>query len=235
MFRCSILAAAVCGLSFATPASAQIVQGTATAIDGDTIDMTGMRIRLAHIDAPEAKQTCDKDGAVWVCGEEATDTLASIIAGQQVTCTVMDTDVYGRQVAQCQTRVFELGKEMARRGMAIVLDYAPYEYGQAEQIAQRLSYGLWAATFELPENWRAANPQVAQRAAQAAPEPQRTQPQAERVYRNQFGCAIKGNRSRRGEWIYHLPGRPYYDQTRAEELFCTESEAQAAGYRRSKA
>jgi hypothetical protein len=26
---------------------------------------------------------------------------------------------------------------------------------------------------------------------------------------------------------------PYYNQTRAEEVFCTEAEAQAAGYRRA--
>jgi hypothetical protein len=32
-----------------------------------------------------------------------------------------------------------------------------------------------------------------------------------------------------------LPGHPYYNATRAEEMFCTEAEAQAAGYRRSKA
>lgn len=197
--------------------------------------MTGVRVRLAFVDAPEAKQTCEKDGADWACGDEATATLAAIIAGQQLTCTVIDTDVYGRQVAQCHTRVFELGQEMVRRGMAIALVNAPYEYGQAAQVAQRLSYGLWSSTFELPANWRAANPQVAQRAVQTEPEAPRLQAEAERVYRNQFGCAIKGNRSRRGEWIYHLPGRPYYDETRPEELFCTESEAQAAGYRRSKA
>ena len=44
-------------------------------------------------------------------------------------------------------------------------------------------------------------------------------------------CAIKGNRSRRSEWIYHVPGMPYYGQTQAEEVFCTEAEARAAGYR----
>jgi hypothetical protein len=26
---------------------------------------------------------------------------------------------------------------------------------------------------------------------------------------------------------------PYYDQTRPEEIFCTEAEARAAGYRRA--
>jgi hypothetical protein len=27
---------------------------------------------------------------------------------------------------------------------------------------------------------------------------------------------------------------PYYEQTHAEEMFCTEAQAQAAGYRRAK-
>jgi hypothetical protein len=45
---------------------------------------------------------------------------------------------------------------------------------------------------------------------------------------------IKGNRNRKGQWIYHVPGMPYYEQTRAEEMFCTEAEARAAGYRRAK-
>jgi hypothetical protein len=47
-------------------------------------------------------------------------------------------------------------------------------------------------------------------------------------------CAIKGNRTTRGEWIYHLPGQTYFHQTRPEELFCSESAAIAAGYRRSR-
>jgi hypothetical protein len=46
---------------------------------------------------------------------------------------------------------------------------------------------------------------------------------------------IKGNHSRRGEWIYHLPGKPYHNETRAEQMFCSEEEAMAAGYRRSRA
>ena len=45
---------------------------------------------------------------------------------------------------------------------------------------------------------------------------------------------IKGNPGSHG-WIYHVPGMPYYVQTNAEEMFCTEAEAQAAGYRRAKA
>lgn len=44
---------------------------------------------------------------------------------------------------------------------------------------------------------------------------------------------IKGNINSKKEKIYHMPDGAYYDKTNAEELFKTEAEAQAAGYRRS--
>ena len=57
----------------------------------------------------------------------------------------------------------------------------------------------------------------------------------EPVYIIGLECAIKGNRSRKGAPIYHMPGRPYYAATRAERRFCTESAAKAAGFRKSRA
>ncbi|GAA3326338.1 hypothetical protein GCM10020331_061820 [Ectobacillus funiculus] len=47
-------------------------------------------------------------------------------------------------------------------------------------------------------------------------------------------CNIKGNISSNGEKIYHMPGQAFYDKTDAKEMFCTESETQSAGYRKSK-
>jgi hypothetical protein len=45
---------------------------------------------------------------------------------------------------------------------------------------------------------------------------------------------IKGNLTTyNGEKIYHVPGGQFYDITDAEEYFCTEEEAEAAGYRKS--
>lgn len=49
-------------------------------------------------------------------------------------------------------------------------------------------------------------------------------------------CAIKGNINRSGERIYHVPGGPAYDSVRIDEAagerwFCSEAEAQAAGWR----
>jgi hypothetical protein len=54
------------------------------------------------------------------------------------------------------------------------------------------------------------------------------------------GCHIKGNVSiGSGERIYHVPGQAYYDATTirpqyGERWFCSEAEARAAGWRRSR-
>lgn len=52
-------------------------------------------------------------------------------------------------------------------------------------------------------------------------------------------CVIKGNINTRGERICHVPGQEYYNDTRisashGERWFCSEGEARAAGWRKSK-
>jgi hypothetical protein len=55
-----------------------------------------------------------------------------------------------------------------------------------------------------------------------------------------LGCSIKGNiADGTGERIYHLPGQKRYLSTRinllrGERWFCSESSAQAAGWRKSR-
>ena len=51
-------------------------------------------------------------------------------------------------------------------------------------------------------------------------------------------CRIKGNISANGK-IYHMPGQYDYARTRinlakGERMFCSEAEAQAAGWRRAR-
>jgi hypothetical protein len=58
-------------------------------------------------------------------------------------------------------------------------------------------------------------------------------------YANEGGCVIKGNISIYGEErIYHVPGDEFYDETeinveKGEQWFCSEEDAQAAGWRRA--
>ena len=52
-------------------------------------------------------------------------------------------------------------------------------------------------------------------------------------------CTIKGNISSTAERIYHVRGGQYYGATKVnlakgERWFCTEAEARAAGWRRSR-
>lgn len=241
MIRILAFAASAALLAAPAIASASIITGPVRVIDGDTLDMTRTRIRLVGIDAPETGQSCTRGGEAWACGEEATAALREITAGQSLTCRAQGTDTYGRTLATCQTRAFDLGREMVRRGLALALDDAAPADREAEALAQSLKFGLWGASFQTPREWRAAHPV----AASAAVSPERAQRRAASSAPSQRAvasirdkatgrCVIKGNRTTRGEWIYHLPGQTYYHQTRPEELFCSESAAIAAGYRRSK-
>ena len=226
-------------LATSQPISAETLSGPAIAVDGDTLDMTGQRIRLLHIDAPESAQTCRRADADWSCGASASAGLAELVAGASVQCSSAKRDVYDRLLATCRAESFDVAELLLGHGLAIADHNAPEHYLMAEARAKGAKLGLWASEFQTPADWRKANPRVANAGARTSEsrsaKPRSAPASTNREYRNSFGCAIKGNRSRRGEWIYHLPGQEYYEVTRPEELFCTEAAARAAGYRRAKA
>lgn len=214
-----------------TPAAAQTVSGPATVIDGASLDLTGTRLRLYGIDAPARKQTCDRNGQSWPCGVEAADILGRLVQGEAVDCVGVGQGSDGKLVARCTVNGIDLAHNMVTAGLAVATPEGQGEYAPAEQRARQYKQGLWAATFVPPAEWRAAHPEAAVKPKAAAAAASRGPLAKPRIFRNAFGCTIKGNRSYRGIWIYHLPGTEYYEQTRAEEFFCTEALAKAAGYR----
>lgn len=222
------LGAALCGFAISSPGLAQVVQGTARALDGDSLVVGVQEVRLFGIDAPEFDQTCQKDSASWACGQIARDQLAALVAGQRVECRGQGKDPYGRIVAVCSIGYDELNRTMVEQGWAVAYRQFSDNYVSAELQAKAQRLGIWSSEFVMPHDFRMAK---TMRETPSASQP-RTQP-IRQSYRSANGCLIKGNRNRRGQWIYHLPGMPYYNQTRAEDIFCTEAEAQAAGYRRA--
>jgi endonuclease YncB( thermonuclease family) len=219
-------------LLVAAPSQSQArpIYGSLEVVDGDTLRMGGARIRLFGIDAPERDQICSRNGVRWLCGSEATEHLKRLVTGKSVRCIPTGKDGYGRTLARCDTIGVDLNKAMVESGYAIAFRKYSTDYVSTEETAKAGARGLWSGAFEEPSVYR-ANGRA--RATRASPMAVRG-PARARAVGGDVGCTIKGIRSRRGEWIYHLPGMPYYDRTRAEEIFCSEADAQAAGYRRAQ-
>lgn len=214
-------------VALALPANAEVVSGPAHAVDGDTLVLNDRQVRLAGIDAPELDQSCQRGGQAWACGEEAKRQLDSMIAGQTVYCQGEGVDQYGRLLGTCSANRMNLNATMVEYGLATAYRAYSDDYLAQEHRARSTKAGIWRSEFALPEQHRIAAREASRPAATTAPAGRTKRPSSST-------CDIKGNRSRRGDWIYHLPGMQFYEQTRPEEIFCSETDAVAAGYRRSK-
>lgn len=209
--------------------AAEPIIGTARVVDGDTLVIADGDVRLFGIDAPELSQTCERNGQKWSCGQEAGRKLAELIAGRTVACAGQGTDRFGRTVARCRAGETDLNRLMVATGYAVAFRRYSQDYVSAEEAARVSRRGMWAGTFDTPEEVRHSE----QSSLKLIDEKSRGRAVVRAAPTSD--CRIKGNRSRRGEWIYHLPGMPYYGGTRAKQMFCTQAEARAAGYRRSRA
>jgi endonuclease YncB( thermonuclease family) len=220
--------------------SSQPIVGQASVVDGDTIEIHGTRIRLFGIDAPEGGQTCTVQGKATPCGRRAAFALATKIGRQVVECRPKDEDRYGRVVAVCGVGGEDINAWMVAQGWALAYRYYSRDYVSEERSASKAKLGLWQGEFEPPWDWRHKNPQApTQRSGQPA---RLVEPPAVMGGKDFAGankdCAIKGNISPRGR-IYHMPGDDSYAKTginlaKGERWFCTEAEAQAAGWRRAR-
>jgi endonuclease YncB( thermonuclease family) len=237
MLRQVILGLASLALPWLAPAAAAAdLIGPARIIDGDTIEIHGQRIRLFGIDAPEHDQLCEVGGSQYPCGQQATLALESQTGGQTVDCVPHGIDQYSRVVAVCSVGGEDLNAWMVSNGWALAYRYYSTAYVPDEDVAHNAGAGIWRGTFEAPWDWREA-----QRKAQAQTEaqsPSQTPASGGNVTAVSL-CVIKGNISSKGERIYHVPGGLYYnvtviDTSKGERWFCTEAEAVAAGWRRSK-
>ncbi len=205
---------------FPAPAGAADVRVT----DGDSLRLGSVEVRLFGIDAPESRQLCtDADGATWACGRAAAERLRELVAAGPVRCQPQDRDRYGRLVSVCTAAGIDLAGQLVAEGLARA--YADFSdaYVPAEAEARAAHLGLWQGTAEAPWDYRA----------------EARLPDGDDGFVPAAGngvCTIKGNVSRDGERIYHLPGEPSYartriDPARGEAWFCDEAAAQAAGFR----
>ncbi|MDP9840568.1 endonuclease YncB(thermonuclease family) [Neorhizobium huautlense] len=128
------------------------VTGPFRVVDGDTLAAGAERLRLVGIDAPELDQTCERDGQVWDCGQEAKAALQRMMARGAVECRGGDRDRYGRLLVNCLAEGRTIEGEMVRSGMAVATGLITYRSEQIEAETDRR--GIWAGSFTMPAQWR---------------------------------------------------------------------------------
>ena len=132
--------------------------GTATVIDGDTIEIHGTHIRLDAIDAPESRQKCwQADGNSYPCGRGSAFALADKIGRTPVRCTPKGHDRYRRIIATCFLGETNLNGWMVEKGWAVAFRKYGIDYIPQEDLARLTRRGLWSGRFEMPWDWRARN------------------------------------------------------------------------------
>lgn len=200
-------------------AEAWQLEGRATAVSGDRLRVAGKLVLLDGIEAPEASQLCERKSGRWRCGVAAKDALSSLVRGRRVVCDVLGEDADETR-ARCHARDADIAETLVRNGHVFATGGFLSRYGGVEGEAQDAQRGLWAGAVERPQDYRDKRWEEAKK---AAPD----------------GCPIKG-RVRAGARTYVLPWSTAYasirlSTARGERWFCSESEAQAAGWTRSTA
>jgi len=200
------------------PSEAPSLTGRATALTGDTLRLSGKKVALDGIEAPDIGQVCDREGdrpSKWRCGSEAKEALAALVRGRRVTCEIVATAESGLSTARCATGESDLAAKLVSAGKVFATGGFMGAYAGLESDAADRKLGLWAGEPERPADWRARRWDEARR---TAPD----------------GCPIKG-RVRSGARTYVLPSSPSYDSielkpARGERWFCSEDEARDAGW-----
>jgi len=147
-------------------------------IDGDTLRMGAITLRLYGIDAPERDQSCLlPDGAVEQCGAVAHRAITEMLKDSIVVCgpppsreEILPDETFGRPIVVCSVRRegvrdADVGEYLTAHGWA-----GPYinrrgqvrtSYGEQLADAERRRWGVWRTCSLQPNEWRSAASQLA--------------------------------------------------------------------------
>ena len=134
----------------------RLLIGTARVIDGDSIVVNRMELRLEGIDAPESQQTSvDSHGRPFPQGRQATRYLRTLIGSNPVRCQTHGFDRYGRiLVTVFASDGKNINAEMVRAGQAIAYMRYSHRYIKEEREAKRYRRGMHSGTWITPHAWR---------------------------------------------------------------------------------
>lgn len=224
--------------------ASQAPAATATVKDGATLQVANVTFRLDGIDAPPVDQMCiDEHADSWACGVEARDQLIALIGGKQVRCGDLGPDPASRKrrVGLCivEGESNNLSQLLVQKGFALA--DAKGKLKPDEMAAKDDKRGLWRGCFATPADFRLWKKDAALMGGACRAD------RDEQIRSVLFsadpvmppGCTIKGKFAVRARvtgnvGIYHLQGcRSYPGLNNSERWFCSEDDAQAAGFRKA--
>lgn len=171
--------------------------------DGDTFTLAnGDRVKLIGVDAPELTN-CK--------GKEAQERLSTIVLNKRVFISEEKRDTYGRRMGLVWQGPGSVNQQMILAGLARP-DYTP----------NSLSESLKSAFADAKEQERGVHSPVCKKLSPTPPNKK---------------CKIMGNIDKAtGDHFYHMPSCRHYNQIVLDEdlgegYFCTEKEAETAGFR----
>ncbi|QWG15763.1 thermonuclease family protein [Bradyrhizobium sediminis] len=215
--------------------------------DGGTLQLAGVTYRLDGIDAPELDQMCiDEHADTWACGAEARDQLAKLSGGREIRCGDLGADpaYKKRRIGVCTVvgETTSLNQLVVRQGFALNFDPAAKgRFREDEAGAKDRRQGLWKGCFVAPSEFRRGRKDGALLGDSCRTDKDREIRAV--LFPEQpvmpSGCNIKGKFAVRARvtgnrGVYHLQGcRSYPGLTEPDRWFCSEEDAQAAGFRKA--
>ncbi len=141
-------------IRWSKPRLGDVIAGKAFVIDGDTIRVSKMTVRIAGIDAPEVDQKAKLQNGYWYNqGQHIKGKLIQMIGGKTVCVCVQGHDRYGRVLGTVTYNGEDVGEWLVRNGYAI----SAYgnQYKHVEREARKFRRGMWNhAEIYDPRAWR---------------------------------------------------------------------------------
>ncbi|MBS4207420.1 thermonuclease family protein [Bacillus sp. FJAT-50079] len=207
--------------------SSRISATVLRAVDGDTIEVQlkngeKEKVRMILIDTPETKHP---QLGVQPFGEEASEFTKKMLVGKKIELEldVSERDRYGRVLAYVWIEGINFNRLLVETGYARVAIFPPDikyvdDFEEAQDKARQEAVGIWSIeNYVHDKGFKDSEQEVSKQVSEVDEK-----------------CKIKGNINSKKEKIYHLPSGQYYEQVIPEQWFCTEEEAQEAGFRASK-
>ena len=225
----------------------QALAATPIVRDGGTVQLGNVTYRLDGVDAPAFDQLCiDEHADVWTCGVEARDQLAKLIGNREVRCDDLGADpsYKKRRIGACgiEGETTSLSRMIISSGFGLNVEASATGRFQADQArAKEDRKGLWKGCFIAPQEFRMGRKDAT--LVGSACRSDRDREIREALFPEDLvmpaSCNIKGKYAVRARvtgnlGIYHLQAcRSYPGLGNPDRWFCSEDDAQAAGFRRA--